>query len=161
MQTNDRAFFIELLSAPEIINPVPQPRFTEDEILEKFQVFIDYPEEPLQREKVVWGVYEKGKSELIGLCALLTNDEHQREIGYRFRKQYWGKGYGTEVAQHMIDYCFTELKLELITADVNIDNKGSVRILEKFLHLVREFYNERDQCTDRRYALTKEDWQKR
>ena len=100
-------------------------------------------------------MFEKGKEELIGLCAFLTNDESQRELGYRFRKKYWGKGYATEVTKNMIDYCFNVLDLELITADVNIENIASVKVLEKFFRPVKEFYNERDQCTDRRYLLRK------
>lgn len=156
MQAVDLPFFTELLSAPEIVDPIPQKPWPEEEIINKFQNFTDYPIDPNTREIVVWGVYEQGKTELIGLCAFLTNDEGQREIGYRFRKKYWGIGYGTELTKHMIAYCFDILGLQLITADVNIENIGSVKILEKFFKPVREFYNEEDQCTDRRYALKKE-----
>lgn len=158
MTEDDLELFIELLSAPEIIAPIPQPQWTRAEIKSKFKIFTDYPANPNSKEKVTWGVYEKGEKELIGLCAYLTNDESQRELGYRFRKKFWGKGYGTEMTKHMIEYCFEKLGLYVITADVNIENTGSVRILEKFFTPVKEFYNERDQCTDRRYELKKEHW---
>jgi RimJ/RimL family protein N-acetyltransferase len=58
----------------------------------------------------------------------------------------------------MITYCFTQLRLFTLTADVNIENRGSVKILEKFFDPIREFYNEDDNCTDRRYMLRKEKW---
>ena len=99
-----------------------------------------------------------GKNELIGLCGLLTNDEGERELGYRFRRPFWGKGYGTEVTEAMLNYCFNELEIELMTADVNIDNLASVKILDKFLKPIREFYNEEDDCTDRRYSISKQEW---
>lgn len=156
LEEKDREFFIELLSAPEIIELIPQAKWSVDEILVKFKDFTNYPKDPLLKEKVIWGVYEEDMTELIGLCAFLTNDENQREIAYRFRKKYWGKGYGTEVTRHMIDYCFNQLGLDLITADVNIENLASVSILEKFFKPVKEFYNETDKCTDRRYKLKKE-----
>jgi ribosomal-protein-alanine N-acetyltransferase len=158
LKEEDLPFFIELLSAPEIIEPIPQPKWTEEEILTKFNNFRNYSSDPTTVKTAVWGVYEKGKHELIGLCALLTNDENQREIGYRLRSNYWGIGYGTELTQNMITYCFTQLRLFTLTADVNIENRGSVKILEKFFDPIREFYNEDDNCTDRRYMLRKEKW---
>ena len=79
MNEEDLEFFIELLSSPTIIDPIPQPQWTEKEILDKFKSFIDYPDEPKNEENVVWGVYEKGKNELIGICALMTNDEKQKD----------------------------------------------------------------------------------
>ncbi len=160
LKQKDYPFFVELLSAPEIIDPIPQPKWSLEEIQKQFEKFTNYPVHPLDHEIVVWGVFEKNKEEVIGLCALLTNDEKDRELAYRFRKKYWGIGYGTEVAKGTIDFCFNQLDLHLITADVNTENIGSVKILEKFLNPIREFYNERDQCTDRRYHLKKENWSK-
>ncbi len=158
LKERDKTFFIELLSAPEIIDPIPQPKWTREEILKKFEEIIIYSDHPLTKEKVIWGVYEMGSTELIGLCAFLTNNDNQREIAYRFRKKYWGKGYGTEVTKNMIDYCFNELDLDVITADANIENIGSVKILEKFFLPLKVFFNEEENCTDRRYILKMENW---
>ena len=157
-QPKDKAFFIELLSAPEIINPVPQSPWPLEKIEKQFQAFAHYPSDLLTEERVAWGIYEKGGDELIGLYALLTNDEQHKELGYRFRKPFWGKGYATETTRGMIDFCFKTLPIDLLTADVNVDNIGSVKVLEKFFLPVREFYNEGDGCTDRRYHLTREYW---
>lgn len=160
LKKEDEAFFLELLSAPEIIDPIPQPKWPLEKMINMFNDHSKHVDHPMRKDRVVWGVYEIGNPDLIGLCAFLTNDENQREIGYRFRKKYWGKGYGTEVTKHMIDYCFKTFDLDLLTADVNIENTGSVKILEKFFLPVREFFNENDNCTDRRYVLKKENWLK-
>ncbi len=159
LETKDQAFFIELLSAPEIIAPIPQPLWPMDEILSQFENFRNYAAPIAACEKVIWGVFEKDANELIGLCALLTNPDKEREIGYRFRQRYWGRGYGTELTRYMLRYCFTELKIDLLTADVNVTNIASVKILDRFFKPEREFYNERDKCTDRRYKLTKLEWE--
>ena len=151
----DKDYFIELLSDPDIINPIPQEVFKMDDILSKFKSFSKYDTKTVDSEKSIWGVYEINQSELIGLCGLLTNDENERELAYRFRKKYWGKGYWTEITKGLIDYSFNVLEMVKISADVNIENIGSVKILEKFLTPIKEFYNEKDKCTDRRYKLEK------
>jgi len=150
----DEFFFKELFSDPEIIDPIPGIKRSEEEILELFNVFNYLDENVLSNKNYVWGITEKNNSDIIGLCLFLINDENDRELGYRFRKKYWGKGYGTEVAKGTIDFAFNDLRLEKITADVEISNLASIKILEKFLKPVKEFYCERHQCTNRRYAVT-------
>lgn len=158
LKPSDKDHFIEVLSNPEIIKLIPQSKPPLKEVIARFHEFRKYKTNPLESERVIWGIYEAGKLDLIGLCGLLTNNENQREIAYRFRTPFWGKGYGTEVAKHTIDYCFNELYLTTLAADVWIENKGSVKILEKFFKPVSTFLNANDNCTDRRYLLTKQDW---
>ncbi|MCH2225698.1 MAG: GNAT family N-acetyltransferase, partial [Crocinitomicaceae bacterium] len=97
----------------------------------------------------------------IGIAGFLRNDEHQEEIAYRLKTAFWGVGYGTEIAEGLLQFGFEECKMELITADVNTENHRSAKILSKFFTPVREFYNNNDQCFDRRYALKREDWKRR
>lgn len=157
LELEDRDFFEELLSDPKIIEPIPQPKFTENQILEKFSESLNV-KSVLEKERCACGIFEKENPEMIGLCLFLTNDENEKELGYRFRVKYWGKGYGTETTKGMIDYYFKELNIDKVTADVNIDNIGSVKILNKLMKPVREFFNERDNCTDRRYEINKNKW---
>ena len=145
---SDSEEFFDMMSNPNVMNPVPQRVKTRDESDTNLQELIQDP-----KEKTLWAICKKNHDELIGLCALLVNDEGHDEIGYRLREQYWRQGYGTEVTKGLIDYCFKQLNLSLLTADVNIENVPSVKILEKFMEPVREFYNENDKCTDRRYQV--------
>ena len=145
---SDSDEFFDMMSNPNVMNPVPQQVKNREESDANLQILIEDP-----KEKTAWAVCEKDDNELIRLCALLVNDEGHDEIGYRLREQYWRKGYGTEIAAGLIDYCFNELKFSMLTADVNTENVPSVKILEKFMKPVREFYNENDQCTDRRYKV--------
>ena len=153
MSLEDKAQFIELLSDPKILKLIPQKAFKLDEIMLKFNSFLNNPINVKDSPKSIWGVYELHKKELIGICGLLTNDEKDRELAYRLRHKYWNKGYGSEIAKGLIDYSFETLSLTKITADVNVENTASVKILEKYLVPYREFYNEKDKCTDRRYVL--------
>lgn len=158
LSNQDLPFFTELVTDPDIINPVPHAAWSEEEINDRFNEFTDYSKNPRDKTRVVWGIYEKGSSELIGLCALLTNDEDQPELGYRLRKPYWGKGYATEVSAYLIEYCFKTLNLELLSADANIANPASIKILEKFFSPVRDFFNAKENCWDRRFILYRSDW---
>ncbi len=153
----NRAEFTELLTAKEIIEAIPQEKPSNEDLESKFQKAITFNGDILKNNRSILGVFEQGKDELIGLVAFLTNNEGDRGLGYRFREKFWNKGYATEITKEMITFSFSELKLNKITADVWSQNVASNKVLSKFLKPVKEFYNEDDDCTDRRYELLKED----
>lgn len=148
LQLSDELEFFDMMGNPNVMSPVPQAVKTREESDQNLKELIENP-----KEKVLWAICEHGSEEFIGLCALLKNDENQHEIGYRLRESFWRVGYGTEITKGLIAYSFDVLKFDLITADVNITNIPSVKILDKFFSPVREFYNPSDDCTDRRYSL--------
>ena len=84
---------------------------------------------------------------------LLTNDEGDRELGYRFRTKYWGKGYGKEIANGTINYCFNNLKLNKLTADADIKNSASIKILSTFFTPVKKIQT--NLSLDQRFLLTR------
>ena len=150
--------FIELLTAEEIISAIPQEKPSKENIEMKFKIALSFDGNIIDNSISLLGVFEQNKNELIGLVAFLTNDEGAGELGYRFRKPFWGKGYATEVTKEMINYSFNTLSFEKITADVWAENVASNKVLNKFLKPVKEFYNENDNCIDIRYELLKKDW---
>lgn len=158
LESKDQNNFIELLSDPKIIEPIPQSKLSESQILDKFYENLDLTWSDLQREKYTCGIFEKGNPEMIGLCLFLTNDENDRELGYRFRVDYWGKGYGTETTKGMLQHYFKTLNTQKVAADVNTENIGSAKILEKFMIPVKEFFNPERNCTVRRYCIEKRNW---
>lgn len=158
LESKDQNNFIELLSDSKIIEPIPQSKLSESQILDKFYENLDLKWSDLQREKYTCGIFEKGNPEMIGLCLFLTNDENDRELGYRFRVDYWGKGYGTETTKGMLQHYFKTLNTQKVAADVNTENIGSAKILEKFMRPVKEFFNPERNCTVRRYCIEKRNW---
>lgn len=100
-------------------------------------------------------VVTKSETEFIGLCAFLKNNENDEEIGYRLREKYWRMGFGTEIAKGLIKFGFEQLKMNKITADVDIRNLHSVKILEKIMNPTKAFFNETDNCIDKRYEILK------
>ncbi len=159
LKEKDKDVFIELLSDPRIIDPAPHQKTDLEKVIKKFELNLTPFKVPKKNKDNIWGVFEKGNLEMIGIGAILTNNDGDWELGYRFRVKHWGKGFGTELASGMVKFCFKKLNFEKITADVDIKNIASVKILEKIMRPVKEFNNEEDLCIDRRYELEKENWQ--
>ena len=69
---------------------------------------------------------------LIGLCGLLQRDyfEHP-DIGYALLDRYASKGYAREVAAATLAWGWNSLKLERIVASTALENRESIRLLEK------------------------------
>lgn len=156
LKKEDSALFHQMMSDPEVMNPVPAKILSQSESELKLSELMTADKDHDTR---IWCITEKGNKTLIGICGFLKNDEGNEEIAYRFLSKYWGKGFGTEIAQGLIEYGFTVIKAQKITADVNIENVRSEKILKKFLRPVKEFYNKKDDCTDRRYELLRSNWE--
>ncbi len=161
LKESDQEIFVELLSDPRIIDPAPHQKVDMEEVITKFELNLKASNIPITNQDNIWSVYEKRSSEMIGIGAILTNDKGDWELGYRFRVKYWGHGFGSELANGMIKYCFEKLNFEKITADVDVKNIASVKILEKIMTPVLEFNNEEDRCIDRRYEIKRENWLQR
>lgn len=152
LQAIDKDLFFEMMSNPNVMLPIPQKPMNK---IESDQKFLDLLSGSNPRTINIWAVAEKEKNIFLGICGFLKNDEQDNEIAYRFIERHWGLGYGTEIAKGLIDYGFNQMHSTKIMADVNVVNTKSVKILEKFMIATKEFYNEKDQCTDRRYAIHK------
>ncbi len=155
LEEDDKDSFFELMSNPNVMDPIPQKPFDKAGSDEKLaELIVSERSSP----KRIWSLCRKGSNELIGICGVLKNEDNEDEVIYRIQERFWGNGYGTEIAKGLINYCFTEMKSEYITADVWIENLRSVRILNKYFTVKKEFFNEADNCIDRRYVLRREEW---
>lgn len=67
---------------------------------------------------------------LVGSIGLsIDNKLNEAEIGFWIAVDYWGNGYCTEAAKSVIEYGFTECKLDKITAFHFINNIASGKVL--------------------------------
>ena len=79
-----------------------------------------------------WAVITKKDKEFIGWCGLKARPERNEiDLGYRFIKAAWGKGFATEAAYACIQYGFEKLHLQRIIGRAMPANTGSLRVLEK------------------------------
>lgn len=84
-----------------------------------------------------WAVTETSSGLFLGWSGLkLVKDPVNShilfyDVGYRFMRKHWGKGYATESAKAAIKYGFEVLKLKDIFGIVDIKNDVSKKVLEK------------------------------
>ncbi len=86
-----------------------------------------------------WQKYKMGRFSVslkdgtyLGWCGLKYHPETDEvDLGYRFIKKYWGKGYATESSRASLSYGFHTLRLERIMAKAMPDNKDSIKVMQK------------------------------
>ncbi|HEY6435089.1 MAG TPA: GNAT family N-acetyltransferase [Ignavibacteriaceae bacterium] len=104
---------------------------TMDEAVEKFKIF----NQLFENKKGIWWAFNKKEEEkFIGFGGFFEVDKeaNKAELGYGFLPGNWGKGFGTEAVNILTDFGLNELQLHKLYAYVDPENKGSVRLLEKF-----------------------------
>ena len=84
-----------------------------------------------------WAVIDKNNNAFLGWSGLKLIKEATEgydtryDLGYRFLRKYWGKGYATETAIASVNYGFQTMGLTEIVGQANIDNIASRHVLEK------------------------------
>lgn len=76
----------------------------------------------------------RANGEFIGTCGIdpfTYNETHAVELGYRICLDHWGKGYATEAAKAILDYCLQTLNLATVFAFALPQNVASLRVIEK------------------------------
>lgn len=83
----------------------------------------------LQEGEFVRGIELEGK--LIGVCGYVPGQKRSAEIGYWIGKPYWGRGFATEAAQAIVDYCFKTAGIARLTCCHFVENEASAGVIAK------------------------------
>ena len=79
----------------------------------------------------------------LGWCGLRFFPEtNEVDLGYRFMKKHWGKGYATESSRASLNYGFHTLNLERIIAKAMPDNKDSLKVMQKLGMTFRGYHHD-------------------
>lgn len=79
-----------------------------------------------------WAVHLKPNLEFIGWSGLkYIPERNEIDLGYRFKKIFWGKGYATESAYACLQYGFQKLNMQRIVGRALVGNAGSINVLKK------------------------------
>ncbi len=157
LENSDADDYFDMMGNPNVMNMVPVPVMSRQESDDHLRKAIS-GDLNTDRSVKAYAAVTKSNNEFIGIVAYLKNDLGENELGYRLREKFWRRGYGTECAKGLIDYGFSTLKFELLTADCDQKNLGSVKILERLMATKTEFYSEKYKCHDFRFYLKREEW---
>lgn len=79
-----------------------------------------------------WAVHSKPGLKFIGWCGLkMRPDAKEIDLGYRFMRESWGKGFATEAAAASLRYGFEKVGIKRIVGRALPANLASIRVLEK------------------------------
>lgn len=93
------------------------------------------------KRRGAFAVVCKETGEALGYAGLFffpnLNGRPETEIGYRLRRQFWGRGFATEAADGVLRYALRTLRLARVVALIDPGNVGSARVASK-LGFVKE-----------------------
>lgn len=80
--------------------------------------------------------FDKTTDEVVGQVALMPaeiDNKHYYEIGYIFKRKFWGRGYATEAAKAFIDYAINVRKIKKndIILEIRPENERSVKVAKR------------------------------
>ena len=125
-------------------------KYTGDQPFENILTSIDFLTNYDQYEKYGVGrlaVIDKATLKFIGWCGLrYSREKNEYDIGFRFFKNSWNKGFATETAKKCLEYGFDELKIDRIVGRAMKENIGSIKVLEKIGMKFKENFDFEGQC---------------
>ena len=105
----------------------------------------------------LFGIFTNDKNnEHIGNCKLgFINKAHlSADVSYLIgNKNFWGKGYATEMLRYFVDYGFENLGLEKITAGCYEHNRASMKVLMKTGFIVEDTLKDQVISNSKRQKL--------
>jgi RimJ/RimL family protein N-acetyltransferase len=119
-------------------------------------------------EDDVWAAVETGSAAFAGWFSLRRVGEGVGELGFRLRRDAWGRGLATEGASALVAKGFADMGLARIVATTMAVNRGSRRVLEKagLSHVRTAYPRWRDplpgsEFGEVEYEMTREEWKAR
>jgi RimJ/RimL family protein N-acetyltransferase len=116
-----------------------------------------------------WAAIERATGAFLGWFHLRPgpgDPADEPELGYRLRRDAWGRGLATEGSRALVDRAFEQLGASRVHAGTMFVNTGSWRVMDKSgLRLVRRFHQdwpdriEGEEHGDVEYAITRAEWE--
>lgn len=116
-----------------------------------------------------WAAEDRDTGAFLGWFHLRPGDGHsdeEPELGYRLRREVWGRGLATEGSRALVDDAFTNHGVRRVVAETMVVHGGSRRVMQKAgMRLVRTFHADwpypipGDEHGDVEYAITRTEWE--
>ncbi|WCE30337.1 GNAT family N-acetyltransferase [Vibrio sp. SCSIO 43137] len=83
------------------------------------------------RKEVVYGITKKGSDEVIGAVGMVMQPDGCGVLGYWLGVEFWGKGFATEAAHGLIEFCRSQLDMTAIEVWHLVENNQSQSVINK------------------------------
>ena len=131
IQAEDMDFLLEIYRRKENMKFISDGRcdWTKEQLTEKYEKCnVNY-----SSGFGVFTVYLKDTNTVIGEAGLFDSfgDTNKLELGTILDKTYWGQGFGKEICNGLIQYCFNALRISTVISRMYAENDRSVKLSEK------------------------------
>lgn len=101
------------------------------EVLQAKEMISFFETSLLENKAVRYGIFYNDIC--IGSCGYnyFYWETGETEIGYELAKEFWNRGFGSEIVTILCQNAFTSLKLTKVNANVEKNNTASQKLLEK------------------------------
>jgi ribosomal-protein-alanine N-acetyltransferase len=158
-EEKDAPFLYELNSDEEVMRYTGDVPFKDIKAAERFAInYVTLPESQFRLFNMGrLAVIRKEDEAFLGWSGLKKHQEYGFvDIGYRFMKKYWHKGYATESGKAVVKHGFEDHNLELLVAQVHELNYGSQVVAQKLgMNLDHRFFWEGRE-PGRHYSIKKD-----
>ncbi len=123
--------FFKLVQDDEVMKYIAGKGLNEEQANHKFTSILE--KGSVEEELGFFKVYDD-KDTILGDCKLVYNQhlENSLEIGYLLKKDFWRKGIGSQICEHLITKAKLSFPNKEIIAVIDPDNLASRKLLEKF-----------------------------
>lgn len=129
-QPGDFPLLADLHGDPEVQHflEAGEPVWDEAVLRDKFARFrADYAQHGWTKFKVL-----DAQGRFLGRAGFgLHGEIGELELGYSFKKAFWGQGYATEAASALLEWIYRSTSLDHVIGFAVADHKASRRVLEK------------------------------
>lgn len=126
---DDLEDYYRLNGSEEVMRYIRAPKSRIETSVFLQQVIANYN---ASRPNLRLALMEKGTDTFVGSFAIIPVDNSaDTQIGYALLKDYWGKGYATEIVKTGLIYTFNTFRLSHVAAIADIANTASQNVLLK------------------------------
>jgi ribosomal-protein-alanine N-acetyltransferase len=123
--------YFKLVKDDEVMKYITGIGMTEEQANHKFTSILD--KSSIDEQLGYFKIYDENDA-ILGECKIVYNShlENSLEIGYMLKKEFWKKGIGTKICEHLISNAKENFSTLDIIAVIDPENIASRKLLEKF-----------------------------
>ncbi len=127
---DDTTAWLAVWSNPDVLRYLIDFETTPDEA--EVKSIIEWADDIFSRKTGIrWAITQKSDDTMIGSCGFHIYDKNNRwaEIGYELHRDFWRQGIMSEAVSELVRFCFNELNLHRVEANVTAGNDASAGLL--------------------------------